>query len=354
MSKIGVKFVQGGKVYNFLAQDDRFENADKIVVESIRGLELAYVAQPTAEEVSDEIISIVRVATDDDIKKVEELKKQEKKVITLTNELIKKYNLDMKLVDASFTLDGSKVIINYVCEDRVDFRGLVKDLASQLKLRIELRQIGIRDQAKKIGGIGFCGKECCCKKYLNDFDKVSIKMAKTQGLSLNPTKISGICGRLMCCLSYENEFYSEVAGNMPKINAKVCTPDGDGVVVFNNILKQIVTVKVENENVSKTNEYELNQISIIQKDVDKVNNSNNKCQKNTQSKNIQTDENNDKKIEKKALTNTDKQKEEKSPAQKQINIAEEKSNQVSLSKKNNFKKNKKHKQFRKNDKDNKK
>ena len=172
----------------------------------------------------------------------------------------------MKLVDASYTLDGSKVIINYVCEDRVDFRELVKDLASQLKVRIELRQIGIRDQAKKIGGIGFCGKECCCKKYLNDFDKVSIKMAKTQGLSLNPTKISGICGRLMCCLSYENEFYAEASSKMPKLNARVKTPDGVGSVIYNNILKQLVTVKIENDNDTKINEYTLDQIVIVPKD----------------------------------------------------------------------------------------
>jgi cell fate regulator YaaT (PSP1 superfamily) len=171
----------------------------------------------------------------------------------------------MKLVDVTFTIDGSKVIINYVCEDRVDFRELVKDLASQLKLRIELRQIGIRDQAKIVGGIGFCGKECCCKKYLNDFDKVSIKMAKTQGLSLNPTKISGICGRLMCCLSYENDFYSEISAQMPKLNSRVKTKDGIGSVVYNNLLKQKVTVKVENDNEIKVMEYDLTDIEVLPK-----------------------------------------------------------------------------------------
>jgi cell fate regulator YaaT (PSP1 superfamily) len=147
----------------------------------------------------------------------------------------------------------------------VDFRELVKDLASQLHLRIELRQIGIRDQAKIIGGIGFCGKECCCKKYLNDFDKVSIKMAKTQGLSLNPTKISGICGRLMCCLSYESDFYSEIAVKMPKLNARVKTKDGIGSVVYNNLLKQKVTVKIEEANEIKINEYDLNEIEVLPK-----------------------------------------------------------------------------------------
>lgn len=266
MSKIGIKFVEGGKIYNAEVEENKYKDGDRVVVESVRGLEIAYICSPTNAEDKTEIVAVLRLVTAEDEKKYEDLKKQEKKVVDLTNELIHKYNLQMKLVDASYTLDGSKVIINYVCEDRVDFRELVKDLASQLKVRIELRQIGIRDQAKKIGGIGFCGKECCCKKYLNDFDKVSIKMAKTQGLSLNPTKISGICGRLMCCLSYENEFYAEASSKMPKLNARVKTPDGVGSVIYNNILKQLVTVKIENDNDTKINEYTLDQIVIVPKD----------------------------------------------------------------------------------------
>ena len=265
MSKIGIKFVDGGKVYNVETNLELAPNS-LVVVESVRGIEIAKVTKPTNQTDEGEIKSLIRLATDEDIKKNEEFKKQEKKVVKITNELISKYNLDMKLVDVEFTLDGSKVIINYVCEDRVDFRGLVKDLASQLKTRIELRQIGIRDQAKKIGGIGFCGKECCCKKYLNDFDKVSIKMAKTQGLSLNPSKISGICGRLMCCLAYENEFYSEINGKMPKINARVKTPDGVGSVIYNNLLKQVCTVRIENESDSKISEYTLDQLTVIPKE----------------------------------------------------------------------------------------
>lgn len=265
MSKIGIKFVDGGKVYN-VETDLELEPNTLVVVESVRGIEIAKTTKPTNQTEESEIKSLIRLATDEDIKKSEELKKQEKRVVSITNELISKYKLDMKLVDVEFTLDGSKVIINYVCEDRVDFRELVKDLASQLKTRIELRQIGIRDQAKKIGGIGFCGKECCCKKYLNDFDKVSIKMAKTQGLSLNPSKISGICGRLMCCLSYENEFYSEINGKMPKINARVKTPDGVGTVIYNNLLNQVCTVRIENESDSKISEYTLDQLTVIPKE----------------------------------------------------------------------------------------
>ena len=264
MSKIGIKFVSGGRVFT-VDCDKEYNDGDNVVIESVRGLELAIVCRTTKQENDEEIKSIVRLATTEDLEKAEELKKQSPRVVDITNDLIKKYKLEMKLVDVSFTLDGTKVIINYVCEDRVDFRELVKDLASILKLRIELRQIGIRDQAKIIGGIGFCGKECCCKKYLNDFDKVSIKMAKTQGLSLNPTKISGICGRLMCCLSYENEFYSEISTKMPKLNSKVKTKDGLGTVVYNNILKQMVTVRVENDNEIKVGEYSLSDIEFAPK-----------------------------------------------------------------------------------------
>lgn len=305
MSMIGIKFVEGGKIYN-ANTDTEYNIGDKVVVESVRGLEIAEVTKPVGS-LDGEIVGIVRKATDSDLKKCEELKNQESKVINLTNELIKKYNLDMKLVDASFTLDGTKVIINYVCEDRVDFRELVKDLAGQLKLRIELRQIGIRDQAKKIGGIGFCGKECCCKKYLNDFDKVSIKMAKTQGLSLNPTKISGICGRLMCCLAYENDFYSEVAGIMPKLNSKVKTPDGIGTVIYNNLLKQVVTVRVENENDTKVNEYTIDQLVILPKE--NTQNANPKSQKKEE-KEVKKGDANSNKLDKTNKDNT-KEKEEK-------------------------------------------
>lgn len=267
MSIIGIKFVEGGKIYNFENTNLEVNERDKIVVESVRGLEIAEVCKPSKNEDEgvEEIKAVVRLATSEDFKKIEELKKQEKNVLNITNELINKYKLEMKLVNVAFTLDGTKVIINYVCEDRVDFRELVRDLASQLKLRIELRQIGIRDQAKILGGIGFCGKECCCKKYLNDFDKVSIKMAKTQGLSLNPTKISGICGRLMCCLSYENEFYSEISIKMPKLNSKVKTKDGVGTVVYNNLLKQKVTVRIEGDNEIKVNEYDISDLEVLPK-----------------------------------------------------------------------------------------
>lgn len=267
MSKIGVKFIEGGKIYNIEVDNLELQIGDKLVVESVRGIELATVSKVVADEEQEEVKCVLRKATAEDLQKAKDLKVQESKIEQLANNLIDKYKLEMKLVDVSLTLDGLKVVISYVSEDRVDFRELVKDLASQLKLRIELKQIGIRDQAKILGGIGFCGNECCCKKYLNDFDKVSIKMAKTQGLSLNPTKISGICGRLMCCLSYENDFYSEIVTKMPKINSRVKTKDGTGVVVYNNILAQKVTVRIESENEVKISEYEISDIELLNKAV---------------------------------------------------------------------------------------
>jgi len=260
MANIGVKFVKGGKVYSVDANEELVLN-DCVVVESERGIELAIVAALPLEPNNDEKLTFVRKATKEDIQKNESLKKNIPHVTNIANKLISKYKLEMKLVDISYTLDGSKVIISYICEDRVDFRELVKDLAYELKLRIELKQIGVRDQAKSLGGIGLCGKECCCKQYLNDFDKVSVKMAKVQGLSLNPAKISGLCGRLMCCLAYENDTYAEIVAKMPKMNSKVTTPDGEGIVVYNNILKQLVSVKIENNGDFKINEYSLDDIS---------------------------------------------------------------------------------------------
>ena len=261
---IGVRFKEAGKIFTFMPTIENLKKGTKVVVETSRGKEIGFIATDVYEEVEEKLVlplvGISRVATEKDLKRMDELMQKRPNVMEETEKLVKKYNLDMKVVDASFTLDGQKVIIDFVCEDRVDFRDLVKDLASVLKLRIELRQIGSRDQAKVVGGIGECGRECCCKKYLNDFDKVSIKMAKTQGLSLNTSKISGICGRLMCCLAYENEYYSEINAKMPKLNSKVSTKDGEGIVVYNNLLKQIVSVKFVNDDSVKIVEYPLSEV----------------------------------------------------------------------------------------------
>ena len=264
---VGVKFRKAGKIYYFNPNDLELNLGDAVVVENSRGLELGYIGETLKEidesELSEELMPVVRIATKKDLENFEKNKEKESQALLKAKELVNKYNLDMKFVDAEYTLDSSKVIINFTCEDRVDFRELVKELASILKTRIELRQIGIRDQAKIIGAIGNCGKECCCKMYLSDFDKVSIKMAKTQNLSLNPTKISGVCGRLMCCLAYENEFYAEIMSKMPKLNSKVKTKDGIGQVVYNDVLKERVVVKFVTEDSTKIETYAIGEIKVV-------------------------------------------------------------------------------------------
>ena len=222
-----------------LESKEELTEGQKIICNINGDLFLGEVVKCCSKKMEGETAQFVRIATKEDLKKIENNISKKENVLDITKNLIKKYDLKMKLVDVEFTIDNSKIIISYVCEDRVDFRELVKELASNLKSRIELKQIGIRDQAKIVGSLGICGKEVCCKQFLEDFDKVSIKMAKVQGLSLNPTKISGVCGRLMCCLAYENELYSELSSKMPKLNALVQTPDGEGVVCFNNLLKQL-------------------------------------------------------------------------------------------------------------------
>ncbi len=224
------------------------EVGNKIVVTTTRGKELATVLgvnlQKPECQISPFVLEFDRIATQADIDREAEQFAKRDQVLKTAKELVQRCGLEMKLVDAEFTLDGQKTIISFVCDERVDFRDLVKELANALKTRIELKQIGSRDQAQLVGGIGGCGQECCCIRYLGNFDKVSVKMAKTQNLSLNPVKISGICGRLMCCLSYENEHYSETLQRMPKLNSKVTTPSGDGLVIYNNLLKETVNVRL--------------------------------------------------------------------------------------------------------------
>lgn len=265
---VGVKFKKAGKVYYFSPNNLKLKLDTAVVVENSRGLELGYIAEELkqideSELNGEELLPVLRIATKKDLDNNAKNKAKEGDALLKAKEMVNKFELNMKLVDAEYTLDGSKVIISFTCEDRVDFRDLVKDLASVLKTRIELRQIGIRDQAKIVGAIGNCGKECCCKMYLTDFDKVSIKMAKTQNLSLNPTKISGVCGRLMCCLSYENEFYSEVMSRMPKLNSKVKTKDGVGQVIYNDVLKERVTVKFVVDDTVKIDNYSINDIKVL-------------------------------------------------------------------------------------------
>ena len=262
MEVVGIKFKNNSKLYYFLPNGLTLKENDLVIVETPNGKEIAIVKKEAfelTEEFSEPLKPVERIATNKDLEEKAKLESKRDDVLKTIKDLILKLKLDMKIVDVEFTLDGGKIIITYVCEDRVDFRELVKELAAKLKARIELKQIGIRDQAKHVGGIGICGQPCCCGRFLDDFNKVSIKMAKNQNLSLNPTKISGVCGRLMCCLEYENATYAEVLELMPKLNSAVITPDGDGVVMYNDILNKKCTVKLNGDEV-KIVEYEVDKI----------------------------------------------------------------------------------------------
>ncbi len=245
------------------AHDLVLKKGDKVVVESQKGLELgSVVSMPTKSEFKpqQQLLSVVRFSNEADVLKVKENLEREKEIKKTTKELIKKHKLEMKVVSVQLSLDESKIIISFIAEERVDFRELVKDLANSFKTRIELRQIGARDEVKIVGALAPCGRVCCCSGYFNDFCHVSIKMAKVQGLSLNPANISGMCGRLMCCLSYENEYYSETASLMPKLNTEVETPDGKGTAVYNSLLDRKVDVKLKNENVDEIKTYDVEKL----------------------------------------------------------------------------------------------
>lgn len=245
---IGVRFKKAGKIYFFDPGDMKFEAGDGAIVETSRGIEFGDVVISN-RTIDDSLITKplkkgVKKATDKDRVRLAENKEKEKRAYAICEEKILKHNLDMKLIRVEYTFDGSKIVFFFTAEGRVDFRELVKDLASIFKTRIELRQIGVRDEAKMLGGLGPCGRPACCSEFLGDFQPVSIKMAKEQSLSLSPTKISGLCGRLMCCLNYEHEYYEDLYKKMPKAGSEVKTPDGIGTVMENNALKQTVKVKV--------------------------------------------------------------------------------------------------------------
>lgn len=252
MKVIGIKFKDGGKVYYFAPKNnEKYEEGTEVIVETSKSTEFAIVAFPPKDVPDSEVVQplkpVIRIATKRDKEQVKKNLERKPEAMKIAEEKIRKHNLDMKLIDCEFTFDGSKIVFFFAAEGRVDFRELVKDLASVFHIRIELRQVGIRDEAKILGGIAPCGRECCCSGALPEFKKVSIKMAKVQGLSLNPGKISGLCGRLMCCLAYENEYYSGVYKKMPKIGSEVSTPEGKGTVVSENMLKLIVRVKIESK-----------------------------------------------------------------------------------------------------------
>ena len=257
--------------YSIECEDNSLKPNDLIVCESSRGLEIAKVVKSVfeAEEKEnnseDNILEIEKIkylnrATTNDLNISKQNKVEAEKVKETVKQKVNELELEMKIDGVVISLDKSKITIYFTSDGRVDFRNLVKELATNFKSRIELKQIGPRDEVRCMGGFGPCGKVCCCKEFLNDFDHVTIKMAKTQNLSLNPTKISGLCGRLMCCLAYENEHYSETASLMPKINSEVITPNGKGVVIFNDLLKRQVTVKFGGDNQTEIKVYDLNNI----------------------------------------------------------------------------------------------
>lgn len=253
MSKVvGVRFKKAGKIYYFDPGTDSLSVGTQVIVETARGVEFGDVVVGIKEVPDKDIVAplkkVVRVVTEEDIGINQENKEQEKVAFAAGAEKITKHQLDMKMVDVEFTFDRNKIIFYFTADGRVDFRDLVKDLAAIFKTRIELRQIGVRDEAKMIGGIGPCGRSLCCSTWLGDFEPVTIKMAKEQNLSLNPAKISGICGRLFCCLKYEHEAYQKMLGRIPSYGTRVCCQAGVGEVIESNVLTGMVKVKVKNPN----------------------------------------------------------------------------------------------------------
>ncbi|MEF9992126.1 MAG: PSP1 domain-containing protein [Paraclostridium sp.] len=262
---VGVRFKNAGKIYYFDPVDFEIEKNIDVVVETARGLEYGKVVVGPKELDESELVSplkpIVRIANEEDTKIYLENKDKAKETFEICQQKIKEHELTMFLIDCEYTFDRNKLIFYFTAEGRIDFRELVKDLASIFKTRIELRQIGVRDEAKSIGGLGPCGRSLCCSSWLGDFQPVSIKMAKDQNLSLNPTKISGICGRLFCCLKYEHDVYSEALEKMPAVGSLVQVPEGKGKVIEMNPLLEQVKVELQDKNIKL---YEIEDVKILQ------------------------------------------------------------------------------------------
>ncbi|MBR2869391.1 MAG: stage 0 sporulation family protein [Clostridia bacterium] len=246
---IGVRFKEAGKVYYFDPDGLTLKKGEKVIVETVRGIECGEIAMENREISDEEIVKplkkLIRIATEEDIERVTENKAKEKDAFEICQKKIMAHGLDMKLVDVAYTFDGGKILFYFTADGRIDFRDLVKDLAGVFRTRIELRQIGVRDEAKMIGGLGICGRPFCCDSFLGEFHNVTIKMAKEQGLSLNPTKISGACGRLMCCLKYEQNAYEHLLKITPKPGALVETADGTGIVTETSLLTGNLKVKLK-------------------------------------------------------------------------------------------------------------
>ena len=263
---IGVRFRKAGKVYYFSPGEEDIKTGQHVIVETARGVEYGHVVLGTHEVDDKKVVQplkpVIRMATEADEETERKNKEKEKEACKICLEKIRKHELDMKLIDTEYTFDNNKVLFYFTADGRIDFRELVKDLASVFKTRIELRQIGVRDETKIVGGIGICGRPLCCASYLSEFIPVSIKMAKEQNLSLNPTKISGVCGRLMCCLKYEEETYEELNSKLPNVGDYVTTDDGlKGEVHSVSILRQVVKVVVTvNGDEKEIRDYKVNQL----------------------------------------------------------------------------------------------
>lgn len=264
---IGVRFKKAGKIYYFSPAELQIKKGDYVIVETARGIEFGEcvigIKQIKEEEIVSPLKSVIRIADEKDILKHKENKEKENEALDICLNKIQEHKLDMKLIDVEYTFDNHKVIFYFTADGRIDFRELVKDLATIFKTRIELRQIGVRDEAKMIGGLGPCGRSLCCSTFLGDFASVSIKMAKEQNLSLNPTKISGICGRLMCCLNYEQATYEDIRKRLPRIGSIVRTQYGDGEVINNSIVKEIVKVKIKKGDEEVIEEFNIEDIKLI-------------------------------------------------------------------------------------------
>lgn len=251
MKVVGVKLNEGSKVYYFDAEDVNVHENCTVIVETEKGLQFGTVTKFVPEsEVSKDIQykKVIRLTTKADYKKYLSNLKDADRAIAKCNDLIEEYGLDMKIIDASYTFDREQLIFRFLADDRVDFRQLAKDLGAMFRTRIELRQVGIRDKAKDIGGIGPCGRKLCCSNFLTEFDSVSINMAKNQNLSLNPTKINGVCGRLLCCLKYENENYNEYKKGLPELNSKIKIKEGDGKVISVDVFNRKYKVLLNETN----------------------------------------------------------------------------------------------------------
>jgi cell fate regulator YaaT (PSP1 superfamily) len=266
---VGVRFKKAGKIYYFDPDELDINLEDNVIVETIRGIEFGEVVLGIREVAEEQIVAplkkVLRIATEEDKKIYWDNKNKERDALSLCLQKVQQHNLDMKLIDVEYTFDNNKIIFYFTADGRIDFRELVKDLASVFKTRIELRQIGVRDEAKMIGGVGPCGRALCCSSFLGDFAPVSIKMAKEQNLSLNPAKISGICGRLMCCLKYEQDAYEYARSIVPRIGSIVDTAEGKGEVVSNNMLKEQVRVLLElqENNLRVVRDYSIKDVVVI-------------------------------------------------------------------------------------------